>query len=150
MDNFRLPSEIESEQYVLGIILQDPKMLDQAAILVKVEAFYFNANRTIYEAMIAIATSGEVVDFVTLTSYLRNQNKLEAVGGATYIASLVNALPVSDNLRPYTNKINEAYKRRTLSSKLALASDKALDATEPLGDIITQIEEEIFVLGANV
>ncbi|HZU02535.1 MAG TPA: DnaB-like helicase N-terminal domain-containing protein, partial [Ktedonobacteraceae bacterium] len=88
-----LPQNIEAECGVLGSIIIDPEAIVQVADFLHVEDFYRDAHRIIYETILSLYEQHEAADFITICDELARQNKLETVGGPSYITSLINLVP---------------------------------------------------------
>ena len=90
-----LPQNIEAECGVLGSIIIDPEAIVQVADFLQAEDFYRDAHRNIYEVIMQLYEGHEAADFITICDELERRNKLEGVGGASYITSLIaRSLPL--------------------------------------------------------
>lgn len=96
-----LPQNIEAECGVLGSIIIDPEAIVQVADFLAPDDFYRDAHRTIYEVVLQLYEQHEPADFITICDELERRNKLEDIGGASYITSLVNQVPTSGNVEYY-------------------------------------------------
>lgn len=96
-----LPQNIEAESGVLGSIIIDPEAIVQVADFLHAEDFYRDAHRTIFEVIVDLYEQHEPADFITICDELERRNRLEDVGGASYITSLVNQVPTSGNIEYY-------------------------------------------------
>ncbi len=96
-----LPQNIEAECGVLGSIIIDPEAIVQVADFLAPDDFYRDAHRTIYEVILLLYEQHEPADFITICDELERRNKLEDIGGASYITSLVNQVPTSGNVEYY-------------------------------------------------
>ena len=96
-----LPQNIEAECGVLGSIIIDPEAIVQVADFLHSDDFYRDAHRTIYEVILQLYEQREPADFITISDELERRNKLEEVGGASYITSLINQVPTSGNVEYY-------------------------------------------------
>lgn len=96
-----LPQNIDAECGVLGSLIIDPEALDSVLGFLRADDFYRDAHRTIYEAVQALSSRGVAADFITLCDELESRNKLESVGGASYLTSLINLVPTSGNVVYY-------------------------------------------------
>jgi replicative DNA helicase len=96
-----LPQNIEAEAAVLGSILIDPEAIVQVADYLRPEDFYRDAHRVIYQAALELYEQREPADLITLTDELLRREKLEEVGGASYVSSLANQVPTSANVDHY-------------------------------------------------
>jgi replicative DNA helicase len=96
-----LPQNIEAECGVLGSIIIDPEAIVQVSDFLHSDDFYRDAHRTIYEVIIQLFEERAPADFITICDELERRNKLEEVGGASYITSLINQVPTSGNVEYY-------------------------------------------------
>lgn len=96
-----LPQNIEAERGVLGSIIIDPEAIVQVADFLAADDFYRDAHRTIYEVILQLYEQREAADFITICDELERRSKLEDVGGASYITSLINQVPTSGNVEYY-------------------------------------------------
>ena len=85
-----LPSNLEAERTVLGAVLVDNAAFNSAAEILSREDFHRDPHRRIYEAMTSLAERSQPIDLVTLKDELTRRSALEAVGGAAFLAGLVD------------------------------------------------------------
>ena len=133
-----LPQNIDAEIGLLGSIIIDPEVIDLVEYL-SPKDFYRDAHRTMYEAVLSLRKLGEPADFITLVDELERIGKLETVGGADYITSLINQVPTSGNAEYYARIIERtAISRRLIHvagqiAALAYEGDaQALEKSEQL------------------
>ena len=98
------PQNLEAEQSVLGGILLDNLALNAVLEVLEKSDFYSEAHRKIFAAVIELSDRNEPCDLITLSNILKDQKRLEQVGGAAYLASLV------DNVGPAVKNPFFAYK----------------------------------------
>jgi replicative DNA helicase len=83
----------------------------------KVEDFYRERHREVYESMLALFTAGESIDVLTVTEHLRSRGRLDAAGGQAEIDTLTAAVPAVGNLRQYAQIVRDrALLRRLLAA----------------------------------
>jgi replicative DNA helicase len=102
-----LPHNPEAERTVLGAILVDNQAFNSAAEILSREDFYREAHRRIFEAMATLAERSQPIDLVTLKDELVRQSALEAVGGAAYLAGLVDGVPRITSVDHWSRIIKE-------------------------------------------
>ena len=134
------PQNIEAEQAVLGSMLIDPETIERVAQFLQPEDFYREAHQHIYRAGLALYERREPTDLITIFDELQRAERLEAVGGETYIASLVNVTPTSVHAEYYGHIVERhAAMRRIISAAGEIAAigyntelevDEALDRAE--------------------
>src|SRR3989338_2966168 len=92
------PQDLEAERSVLGAMLLDNNAIHRAVESVLPEDFYREANAHIYEAILALYQRNEPADLVTVTNELKTKGILDRVGGAGYLAEIVDQVPTSANV----------------------------------------------------
>jgi replicative DNA helicase len=113
-----VPQNIEAEQGVLGSILIDPEVYDLVSDLIKVDDFYRDAHRIIYQSIMSLQEQGTSPDNLTVCDELERTNKLESAGGSDYIIKLMGEVPTSGNAEYYAKIVA----RTAINRKLAHAA----------------------------
>ncbi len=129
---------------MLGAILLDNRLYDQAAELLTEADFHSEAHQRIFVQMEQLSSSSRAIDSVTLREALQKDNALEVVGGAAYIASLIDGVPRTSNLAQYARIVKEKSILRRLihsTNEILLRSYAAED--DPLA-LLEQAEQSIF------
>jgi len=133
------PQNLEAEMSVLGGILLENDALNKALELLIPDDFYRESHRQIFLALIALSERNEPADLVTLTAELKQNDQLNAVGGSSYLASLVDYVPTAANITYYAKLMKEkAVARHMINVATEIASrgyegqemDKTLDWAE--------------------
>lgn len=147
LTDLRLPPQnLDAEQSVLGAILLDNTALSKAFELITEEDFYRGAHRLIYQAMVELADSNEVVDQITLTAILKSKGQLEQVGGGAYVAELVQVVPSASNIRYHCKIIWEKALLRGLIRTATEVVTRGYDEVGQSDDLLEYAEREIFKL----
>jgi len=116
------PQNIEAEESVLSSILINNGILKDVLDILTPEDFYRSAHQKIFEAITALHKDESPVDLVTTANYLRTHNRLEEVGGATYLARLIDVAPLASNASKYAQIVHEkAVKRRLIVASNEIA-----------------------------
>ena len=97
------PQNIEAEMAVLGSMLIDEDAVAQAIEILSADYFYRESHRHIYSCILNLYNVNKAVDLITICDELKKQNLLEKAEGPSYLASLVNLVPSSANVRHYAN-----------------------------------------------
>lgn len=108
------PQSIEAEQAVLGSLLVNPETISKIVDIIKPENFYRKAHQIICSSIVELFEKGEPIDLVTLPSYLKDQQKLEIVGGRQYLTDLAMSIATTANVEYYAKTINEKALLRNL------------------------------------
>ena len=141
-----IPKSIEAEEALLGSLLIDPDVITHVANLVDPEDFYLARHGEIYGVIRELFDHGEPIDFVTVVEELDSRNKLDDVGGRTYIASLVNAVPTAINAYQYAQIVQEKSTLRQLISAAAEIARKAYDDSQEVREVVDEAEKLIFAI----
>ncbi len=134
-----VPQNIEAEQNVLSAILIENKSITTVAGILKPEDFYRISHQLIYRAMLDLYAKHTPIDMVTVTDALKTENKLEDVGGVSYITLLANVAPTAANIKYHARIVaQKAALRKMVESGTAIAAM----GYEGNGDNIRQLIDE--------
>lgn len=112
------PQAVEFEEIILGNCLFSSEGLDAVLEIIPSEdVFYKEAHKIIFTTVKEMNISGEPVDLVTITQKLFKLGKLEYVGGAYYISSLLNRIGIVDTLEYTCRIVLQKYVARILIEK---------------------------------
>ena len=118
------PHSLEAERTILGGILVQPQNLNVVLSTISPEDLYKDAHRKILEIIIGLVDKGVPVDVLSLAEDARRAGVLEEIGGASYIASLLDGVPRSLNVEYYAQIIKEkALLRRLIMSSTRIIQD---------------------------
>lgn len=131
-----LPSSIETEQVLLGCLINETSSFIEADEIIDEEDFYLNKHKQIYRTIKEIINKGSSADLVTISESLKKDNLLSECGGITYLSQLSSAAIGYSFLKNYIKIIKEKSARR----KLILAGQKLIQSGFE-ADIDTTIEE---------
>ncbi len=141
-----IPRNIEAEEALLGSLLIDPDVISHVANVVAPEDFYLARHGEIYDVIRTLFDHGDPVDFITVTEELERRDKLEEVGGRSYITSLVNTVPTAINAFQYAQIVQEKATLRQLISAAGDIARKAYDDSQDVGDVVNEAEKLIFAI----
>jgi len=108
------PQNLDAEQSVLGSLLIDRDAIIQIAPIVKSDDFYQPSHGTIYQAILDLYERQEPTDVITLTDELRRHDHLDAVGGVSYLTSLVSIVPTAVHVEYYARIVERTATLRRL------------------------------------
>lgn len=139
-----LPHSEEAEKSILGAILLDNPIMDQALEHLQVDALFFASHRMIYKKMQVLYNKALPIDFITLRDELRVAGELERVGGGTFIASLIDGVPKTSSIAGYITIVNEHALKRKLYSFANNIIARIEDGGENSEDLIEAVEREVY------
>ncbi len=138
------PQNVEAEEALISAILIDNNTLLEVIEILTPEDFYRTAHQHIFAAMSDLFDKSEPVDLVTLANRLKEKGQLESVGGATYLARLVDTVPLAVNAPHYAKIVHDkASLRRLIEKANAIVKRCFEDRSEP-EEVIDFAETSIF------
>lgn len=140
------PQNLEAEQSVLGAVLLENSSMSKAMEILTEEDFYKTAHRKIYLGMLDLSEHGEVIDQITLTEHLKGKGMLESVGGAAYLAELVQAVPTAANIRYHCKIVRDKALLRGLIGTSTEVITRGYDGTSSVDDLLDYAERSVFSL----
>ena len=139
-----LPHNAEAERTVLGAILVDNAAFNSAAEILTREDFHRDPNRRIFDAMAALSERSQAIDLVTLRDELVRRESLEAVGGAAYLAALIDGMPRVTSVDQWSRIIKEKAVLRSLIHAGNRITQSAYEAEDDAAIILDRAEKAIF------
>lgn len=131
-----LPASIDAERSILGAILLDNYVFNEAAEKLRAEDFALDSHQRIFARMAELIDAGRAVDIVTLSEELARRKEVEAVGGVAYLASLTEGLPRRLSIEEYVRITKDKSLLRQLiricSDSITRAADQSEEALEVL------------------
>jgi replicative DNA helicase len=138
------PWSPEAEQAVLGAMLLDQDAALRAAELLDHSQFYQDAHRRLFRAAVALTEQRVVIDHITLRNELSRRDELDLVGGADYIAELVDSVATAANLEHHARIIREkAILRRLIEASTSIIQE-AYDGHQSANELLDHAEGRIF------
>jgi len=143
-----MPESLAAEAAVLGSMLIDPGCISQVVELVKAEAFYRIEHQMMFEAIIGLfeKNRGEGLDAVLLRDELEKRKQLEEVGGAEYIAKVLESVPSSANVIYYANIVKDKQLLREIIVAAGEILDEAYDQAGETSQKLDEAERKIFAV----
>jgi len=92
MEEKKLPYSIEAEMSVLGAMMLNEKALLKGVQMLREDDFYFGSHRKIFSAIVDLSEKKKMVDVLSVREELKRRKQLEEIGGASYLASLVESV----------------------------------------------------------
>ncbi len=140
------PQALDAERSVLGAMLLSRDAIAGAVQHLTESAFYREAHRKIWRAILALFDRSEAADLVTLAEELRRRHELDAVGGVTYLTSLDQYVATAANVEHYCRIVNEkATLRRLIEVGTTIVSD-CFEQREEASNLLDRAEQSIFAI----
>lgn len=133
-----MPNNQEAEQSVIGSMILDKNAI--ATVLEKLHAddFHRDGHKIIFQAILDLFTKDTPIDLVTLADHLKSIDKLEYVGGISYLTEIASSVPTTLNLVSYINIVSD----KSMLRKLIRASTEIMDDSYTKQDEVNVVVEE--------
>lgn len=139
------PQNIEAEQSILGGLMLDVSAFDQVGDMLMEEDFYRPTHQIIYRAIKDLHAKNERPDLLTISNLLESRRELESVGGASYLASLLEKTFSAANIISYSKIVREKSLLRKLISTSSKFIEKAYSSDyQDIEVFLDQAEADLF------
>lgn len=140
------PANIEAEESILGGILFDPQAIFQVEASLLPSAFYVSAHQEIYQTMLKLHHQNNSTDFMAVSTYLADRDRLDQVGGTAKLAQLLNRTISAVNIDRYVDLVMDKFHRRRVIEVGHKVVDLGFgyDSTLELEKLLNDSEQEIF------
>ncbi|MCP3940255.1 MAG: replicative DNA helicase [Desulfobacteraceae bacterium] len=151
-NEFIPPNSQEAEEGILAAILVDDSSFLDVAEILKPEYFYNSKHAACFEAMENLFADAEPIDLITLKNSLEKSGKLKKMGGAVFLARLVDSIPLSHNIPYHAGIIKGTYQLRELLKAVeTIKADIKNKPAAPPDAILESAEKAIFeIAGGNL
>jgi len=140
------PHSIDAESCLLASMLLDKELIGQVIPLVDREAFYQGDHQIVFDQLLKLYEQNRPVDVVILREELIKQNLLEEVGGAPFLADLLNIVPSSAHGMHYASIVHEKYLLRQLISVSNESLREAYAPHEKASIVLDRAEKRLFAI----
>ena len=138
------PCNLEAEMGVLGSIFLVPDVIDDILMVIKINDFYDESNKKLYEHMLDLHDSGRRIDMMLLREQLKLAGDLEFIGGSAYLAKVAQSVPNAAHAVYYADIVKEKATNRNL---ISAATDILRDSYSESGkssELVARAEQRIF------
>jgi replicative DNA helicase len=140
------PQNLEAERGVLGSVLLDPNLCDDVVMILRAEDFYADANRKLFGHIVEMHGEGNRVDTTLLVERLKGEGDFESIGGAAYLAEVINSVAVAAHAVHYAQIVRDKATLRSLIHASTEILRNAYDPTLEPKAMLGMAEEKIFAV----
>ena len=138
------PNNVEAEESIISAILLDNSTLLDVVEILSPDDFYNTAHQKIYNAITSLFAKNEPADLITVVNELKKKKQLEDIGGATYLAKIINTAPLPSNAEHYAKIISDKASVRALIIRSNSIVQRCYGENYNVKDIIDYAESAIF------
>jgi replicative DNA helicase len=141
-----LPHSLEAERALLGSVLLDNGALYVALETIGKDDFFSQSHRVAFEKMMVLAETNRTVDLVTLSEELGKEGLMEKAGGAAYLSSLTDGVPIGTaaGVHEYARIVKEKSIIRRLINASNNVITRCLEATDDAQTLIDLAQSQVF------
>ena len=140
------PYNSDAEKSVLGAMILSTDSIGDAIEYLEDGYFYETAHQKIFEAIKTIYSDRKNVDLVVLSDYLKDKSQLDSIGGLSYLAQIVDAVPTTANVRYYIDIVKDKGVRRLLIKNAGMIIRNGYDTGMELGEVVDESQRLIFAI----
>jgi replicative DNA helicase len=138
------PQNIEAERSLLGSLMLDKNAILKVIDFLQSRDFYKGIHQEIYSAMQNLFERSEPIDLLSVSVRLKEKEKLEEVGGNSYLTELINSVPTAAHALNYAQIVQ---RKRILRDLIDASHEIGLmgyQETEDVDQLLDQAEKRIF------
>ncbi len=143
------PQNLEAEQAVLGTILLQDQSLVKIIETLEPDDFYRDSHKSIFRAMLHLFENREPHDLITVSNLLKDQNKLEQIGGPAYLASLTDIIPFSGSFVHHAQIIRQKSVLRKLIHTTSEVAARCYQEQDDIDSLVDEAEQTIFEIAQS-
>jgi len=148
MDNLP-PQNLDAEESLLSAVLIDNDTLMDIVEILAPDDFYRSSHKKIFSGILDLFSKSEPIDLITLTNILKEQGVLQEIGGAAYLARIIDTVPLAVNAEHYAKIVHDKACLRRLIEKSNAIVRLCFEDSGNVGDVIDFAESSIFEISDN-
>ncbi len=137
------PQNIEAEQSVLSSCLITSEDAIEFTDRLISSDFYKSAHQKIFRAIISLVNKKTPTDLISVVSELRDNGQLEEIGGATYLATLIDTSPIATSIPHYSKLIKLSAVARQLIETTNKITLSAYESTGNIEEVLEKAQTDI-------
>ncbi|SFD87033.1 replicative DNA helicase [Flavobacterium phragmitis] len=138
------PQALDLEEAVLGAMMIDKKGVDDVIDILQAEAFYKDAHKHIFEAILQLFTETQPIDILTVSTQLKKNGKLELAGGDFYLIQLTQKIASSAHIEFHSRIILQKFIQRSLIRISSEIIEASYDESADVFDLLDQAESKLY------
>ena len=143
MSNRTVPSNLEAEQSVIGSMIISKTALQKAVDSLSKDSFYSTVYGEIFDCLSYMLDKKIPIDLTTLTSELKNKNKLTEIGGIEKLTEIIDYVPTAANVEHYIKLVEESALLRKLIDVSTDITTSAYDSQSSVEETLDNAERKI-------
>jgi len=138
------PQALDLEEAVLGAMMIDKKGVDDVIDILQPDAFYKDAHKHIFEAILQLFTETQPIDILTVSSQLKKNGKLDLAGGDFYLIQLTQKIASSAHIEFHSRIILQKFIQRSLIRISSEIIEESYDESTDVFDLLDKAESKLY------
>jgi replicative DNA helicase len=145
------PHNLEAERSVLGAVLIDDRHLNTLLVeeQLRPEHFYREQHGLVFGAMIELYNVNRKIDHLTVAEVLRQDGKLDQVGGVEAVEQLAGWVPAAGHAREYGEIVHDNAKLRDLLTASYQIQASVLSRDAPAKELVEAAERSVLEVATD-
>jgi len=139
-----MPYDEDAERAILGSLIAYPNIIGSVLTKLKINDFYLQKHKIIYEAIIDLFNQGKPLEIIILKDELSKRGKLEFVGGISYLYQISDESVPPDTAFQIVDIIKEKSILRSLVESAQNIIAKATSKDPDVNRLLEEAESIIF------
>lgn len=139
------PQAIDVEEAVIGALMLEREAMHRVSDVVDTHSFYKEEHQKIFEVIKHLHSKQKVVDLLTVTQQLKDQDELDKVGGPGYIVQLTSRVASAAHIEFHARIVAQKFIQRELirvSTEIQAESyDDTIDMDDQLSSARTKLND---------
>src|SRR6202046_3614936 len=139
------PHNLDAERSVLGAVLLDERHLNSLLIeeQLRPEHFFREQYGAVFAAMLELNQASRKIDHLTIAETLRQNGRLEEVGGPEAIDELAGWVPAAGHAREYGRIVRDNAQMRALLTASYEIQASVMSRDAPARDLVERAERSM-------
>ncbi|MBC7428475.1 MAG: replicative DNA helicase [Bacteriovorax sp.] len=142
-----LPHDLLAEKALVGCLIIDGSAFDEISNLQIEEAHFYDPRYgKIFDVIRDLSLANRAIDYVTVCNKLKDQGRLEDIGGESFVSSLTEDQASSANVYEYAKITKDKYSIREIIKTAMRVVQMGQTFTGDAEDFIQDVESKFFKL----
>lgn len=137
------PHDIEAEEAVVAALLVDADAIYHVAPVLNPSDFFRETHAWIYEACLELWNRDDAINQITVAHELARRDRLDDIGGQSYLAELIRSLPTSVGVEFYARIVKRDSTYRGLIHAATGIMQMAYEAPAEIETVFSRAEDLI-------
>lgn len=139
-----VPHNVDAEKALLGAIILKPEVIHDVSAIIYLESFYADKHREIYRAIFEIFAKGDPIDLLSVSTRLKSNGQLDRIGGASYLAELIESVPAAGNAVYYSTEVQKKASLRGLIHAADDIAEMGYSDPDNIDAVLDQAEKKVY------